>query len=75
MASFLHFDKLFQIPIMISLEHSNLVFADIIDSFMDADSERHPTIHAMVNLFFDEAEKIGNGGAEYVYSKDWLEIC
>lgn len=74
MASFLHFDKLFQIPIMISLEHSNLSFADIIDSFMDADSERHPTIHAMVNLFFDEAEKIGNGGAEYVYSKDWLEI-
>ena len=74
MASFLHFDKIFQIPIIVVLEHSDLSFTDIIHCFLNADEAKYPTISEMVKLFLEEAEKIDKGGAEYIYSEDWLGV-
>ena len=74
MASFLHFDKIFQIPIIVALEHTDLSFTEIIECFLNADRANYPTIDAMVQFFLEEAEKIGNGGAEYIYSEDWLGV-
>ena len=74
MASFLHFDKLFQIPIIVALENSDIVFTEVIESFMFADPSRYPVTNSIKDFFIGEAKKIGEGGAEYTYSPDWLGI-
>ena len=74
MASFLHFDKLFQIPIIIALKNSDVTFTEIMERFMFADADRYPVVSSIMDFFVDEARKIGEGGAEYVYSDDWLGI-
>ena len=74
MASFLHFDKIFQIPIIVALENSDTVFTEVIESFMFADPSRYPVMSSIKEFFIDEAKKIGEGGAEYTYSPDWLGI-
>ena len=41
---------------------------------MFADADRYPVVSSIMDFFVDEARKIGEGGAEYVYSDDWLGI-
>jgi radical SAM superfamily enzyme YgiQ (UPF0313 family) len=74
MASFLHFDKLFQIPITVALKSSSVTFTNIIEAFMNASQENYPIINSISRFFAEEATKIQNGGVEYVYSSKWLEI-
>jgi hypothetical protein len=46
----------------------------MIESFMAADARRFPTI-AEINAFFEsEARSIQQGGSEYVFSKEYLNI-
>ena len=68
---FLHFDKLFQIPIIIALQYSDVLFTEIMESFMFAKADRYPVVSSIM-AFVEEARKIGEGGAEYVYSEEWL---
>ena len=74
MASFLHFDKLFQIPIIIALQYSDVLFTEIMESFMFAKADRYPVVSSIMGFFVEEARKIGEGGAEYDYSEEWLGI-
>jgi radical SAM superfamily enzyme YgiQ (UPF0313 family) len=74
MAALLHFDKLFQIPLILAHGISGISYRDMIEAFMLADSRRYPLI-AEINAFFEsEASSIQQGGAEYVFSKDYLNI-
>jgi radical SAM superfamily enzyme YgiQ (UPF0313 family) len=74
MTALLHFDKLFQIPLILAHGISGISYRDMIEAFMAADSARFPTI-AEINAFFEsEAEAIQKGGAEYVFSKEYLNI-
>jgi tRNA A37 methylthiotransferase MiaB len=74
MAALLHFDKLFQIPLILAHGISGTPYRDMIEAFMAADPERFPMI-AEINAFFhSEAEAIQKGGAEYVFSKEYLNI-
>ena len=74
MASFLHFNKLFQIPIIYLLENSNLRFTQIIEAFTLSSSKKFPIVSEVNKLFLKEALSIQKGGPEYIYSKEWLGI-
>jgi radical SAM superfamily enzyme YgiQ (UPF0313 family) len=74
MTALLHFDKLFQIPLILAHGISGISYRDMIEAFMAADASRYPMI-AEINSFFEsEATSIQNGGAEYVFSKEYLGI-
>jgi radical SAM superfamily enzyme YgiQ (UPF0313 family) len=74
MTALLHFDKLFQIPLILAHGISGMSYRDMIEAFMAADPARYPTL-AQINAFFhSEAESIQKGGSEYVFSKEYLNI-
>ncbi|MBV8393725.1 MAG: cobalamin-dependent protein, partial [Alphaproteobacteria bacterium] len=74
MAALLHFDKLFQIPLILAHGISGISYRDMIEAFMAADPARYPLI-AKINAFFEsEARSIQHGGAEYVFSREYLNI-
>jgi hypothetical protein len=74
MTALLHFDKLFQIPLILAHGVGGISYRDMIEAFMAADSGRFPLI-AEINAFFHrEAQSIQQGGPEYVFSKEYLGI-
>jgi len=74
MTALLHFDKLFQIPLILAHGISGIAYRDMIEAFMHADAGRYPMI-AEINAFFEgEARSIQQGGSEYVFSKEYLNI-
>ena len=74
MTALLHFDKLFQIPLIMAHGISGISYRDMIEAFMLADATRYPLI-AEINAFFEsEATSIQQGGAEYVFSREYLNI-
>jgi len=74
MASFLHFNKLFQIPIIYLLENSKISFSQIIEAFTLSSSKKFPIVSEANKLFLNEARSIQKGGPEYIYSKEHLGI-
>jgi len=74
MTALLHFDKLFQIPLILAHGISGVAYRDMIGAFMAADPKRFPMI-AGINAFFEnEARSIQEGGAEYVFSREYLNV-
>jgi radical SAM superfamily enzyme YgiQ (UPF0313 family) len=74
MTALLHFDKLFQIPLILAHGISGIAYRDMIEAFIAADPKRYPLI-AGINAFFEsESRSIQKGGAEYVFSKEYLNI-
>ncbi len=74
MTALLHFDKLFQLPLIVAHEISGLPYRAVIEAFLDADRARYPLIGETRDFFEREARSIQQGGPEYVYSKNWLGI-
>jgi hypothetical protein len=74
MTALLHFDKLFQIPLMLAHGISGISYRDMIEAFMAADPARYPLIGEINAFFEEEARSIQQGGAEYVFSKEYLGI-
>ena len=74
MTALLHFDKLFQIPLILAHGISGIAYRDMIEAFLVADPGRYPLI-AEINAFFEsESRSIQQGGSEYVFSKEYLNI-
>jgi hypothetical protein len=74
MTALLHFDKLFQIPLILAHGISGIAYRDMIEAFMVADPKRYP-LTGEINAFFEsEARSIQHGGAEYVFSREFLSI-
>lgn len=73
MTAFLHFDKLFQLPLIIAHEMGGLSYRDMIEAFLAAPPECEVLCEVRA-LFEREARSIQNGGPEYVYSEDWLGV-
>src|SRR5215475_14514375 len=74
MTALLHFDKLFQIPLILAHGVSGIAYRDMIEAFMEADPGRFPLIAEINNFFHSEALSIQQGGPEYVFSKEYLNI-
>lgn len=74
MTALLHFDKLFQIPLILAHGISGISYRDMIEAFMAADREAYPLIAEINDFFHSEARSIQEGGAEYVFSREYLGI-
>ena len=74
MTSFLYFDKILQIPMMVMHELSGVSYRQMIEAFIEADPATYRMIAGIRDFFLAEAEAIQNGGPEYVYSEEWLGI-
>ncbi len=74
MTALLHFDKVFQIPIILAHEVAGVPYAEILDAFGEGDLSAYPTLKYIREFFFDKARDIQNGGAEYCHSKEYLDI-
>jgi radical SAM superfamily enzyme YgiQ (UPF0313 family) len=78
MAGFLHFDKIFQIPLIVARETTGISYRELIELFSDGapflSPERFPRLHWTRTFFRSQAEKIQKGGEEYHHSKEWLDI-
>jgi radical SAM superfamily enzyme YgiQ (UPF0313 family) len=73
MTALLHFDKLFQIPLMVANRRGGLSYREMIEAFMQVDAE-YPALAGIRDFFLEEAAGIQRGGAEYTYSSEWLGI-
>jgi radical SAM superfamily enzyme YgiQ (UPF0313 family) len=73
-AALLHFDKLFQIPLIAAHEVSGLSYREMFEAFLEVDKSAQPLLGEIRDFFIDEARSIQEGGAEYVFSKDYLGI-
>ncbi len=74
MTALLHFDKIFQLPLIVAHEVSGLSYRAMIEAFIGADRARYPLVGETRDFFEREAASIQAGGPEYVYSREWLGI-
>jgi hypothetical protein len=59
--------------ILVTWKLSNLPIWRAIDALVTADRERCPTLAEMHGFCLDFAERMQQGGDEYVYADDWLD--
>jgi len=74
MTAFLHFDKTFQIPLVVLHETCSVSYRELIEVFSEEQPERYPIISEVRRFFLEKAEDIQNGGPEYCQAKEWLNI-
>jgi len=74
MIGLLYFDKIAQVPIAVVNGGMGLPFISLISGFGKLDKKKYPVLSGVYKRMVEEAKNIQNGGAEYVYSKEWLGI-
>ncbi len=74
LTAFLYFDKIAQIPIAICNGLLGVPLFEIINSLMNLDPNKFPHISSIILRLDKEAFNISQGGAEYIHSKEWLNI-
>lgn len=74
MMAFLFFDKILQIPMVLSHVGFGLNYRDIVNAFLNVDEESYPAIHSINEFFRQEAKQLQEGGLEYAFSREWLNI-
>jgi len=74
MTALLHFDKIFQIPLIIANHLTGATYRELIELYMTQPRGAYPTLDSVLDLFYREARSIQNGGPEYVYSEEYLGI-
>jgi radical SAM superfamily enzyme YgiQ (UPF0313 family) len=74
MSEILHFNKLLQIPLILINQKLSISFRTMFEIFIDADKNKYPLLAKMSAFFSDHAKSIQKGGAEYIHSKEWLDL-
>lgn len=74
MAALLHFDKIFQIPLMVANATCGITYRHMVEAFLEVDASEYPLLSDISKFFEGEAKSIQAGGPEYVYSSEWLGI-
>jgi hypothetical protein len=70
----LHFDKLFQIPLIVAHELAGLSYREMLEAYLDVDAAAYPLLGEIRDFFIAEAGRIQEGAPEYVFSKEYLGI-
>jgi hypothetical protein len=73
MTALLHFDKVFQIPLVLLHETCKIGFRELIELFT-GDLRGFPTLASVLDFFRAKAIDIQRGGEEYCRSEQWLNI-
>lgn len=71
---FYYFDKLCQLPILVTQQETGLPFHRVFEGLIDLDDRRYPTLALVRNFFQEEARRIQNGGSVYKFSERFLGI-
>ncbi len=74
MSALLHFDKILQIPLIVSHEVFNASYRELIEIFSECTDDRHPVICGIRNFFLEKARSIQRGEVEYCTAPDRLNI-
>lgn len=79
MVSLLHFDKLLQIPLVVLHYHLGVSYQRMVEAFLDAHLDsllgHQAELTAMIWAAMEfRANHISQGGPEYSYRKEWLDI-
>ena len=74
MVNLLYFDKLLQIPLVLACKKLNVGYREIFEAFMKVDAAAYPLLGEIRDFFLREGRAIQQGGAEYMYSEEWLGI-
>ena len=74
MTALIHFDKVFQIPMIVAHELGGVPYAEIFDAFGEGDLTHYPTLKSIREFFFQAARNIQSGGSEYCHSAEYLNI-
>lgn len=74
MCSFLYFDKIMQIPILLLHKVCGCNFRELTEAFLIGSDERYPILSEINQFFTEEAENIQQGGPEYCPSEEWLNV-
>tara|TARA_Y100001970_G_scaffold290801_1_gene425789 strand:- start:849 stop:2900 length:2052 start_codon:yes stop_codon:yes gene_type:complete len=72
--AFLHFNKLFQIPIIIANSIYKINYTDIFKAFVTEKKTKTGSFSDLIKVFYDHARNMQKGGPEFVSSKKWLNI-
>jgi tRNA A37 methylthiotransferase MiaB len=70
----LHFDKLFQIPLIVAHELAGLSYREMLEAFLEVEGTTYPLLGQIRDFFLEEAERIQEGAPEYVFSREYLGI-
>jgi hypothetical protein len=74
MTALLHFDKVFQIPIVMAHTLTGVSYRRILEGFAEGDLARWPVLDRVRGFFRDYAYRIQEGAPEYVRSERFLNI-
>ncbi|MBI5368614.1 MAG: cobalamin B12-binding domain-containing protein [Planctomycetes bacterium] len=74
MVAFLHFDKIFQIPLILAHEECGIEYRRLFEAFSEGDLSDYPILRETMEFFHAKALDIQNGGEEYCRSERWLNI-
>lgn len=74
MTALLYFDKVFQIPLVLSHNICGIRHQELIEAFVDRQLDAYPTLHEIQTFFKEKAEDIQQAGPEYCHSDKWLNI-
>src|SRR5262249_9642413 len=74
MTALLHFDKVFQIPIVVAHGLAGLAYRTILEAFWEGDVSHWPVLDRVRAFFRDFARAVQRGGPEYVRSERFLNI-
>jgi tRNA A37 methylthiotransferase MiaB len=74
MTAFLYFDKVLQIPLTVVRACCSVEYRDLLELFNERCADGLRIIRQAREFFRQEAQKIQDGGPEYVHSKEWLNI-
>jgi hypothetical protein len=70
----LYYCRLLQIVFIILHSQYDISYMDLFNTLIDADHDKFPVLAKLSNLFNNHAAGIVKGEAEFVYSKEWLDI-
>lgn len=73
-SAFLHFDKVFQIPLVLLHQITSVSYRELFETFSEGSLEGFPVLQEIKDFFLEKARDIQRGGSEFVESKEWLNI-
>ena len=74
MTALLHFDKIFQIPLIVLHETCSVDYRELIEVFSEGMLNTFPTLAEVRSFFLEKARHIQNGGEEFCPAPEYLNI-
>jgi radical SAM superfamily enzyme YgiQ (UPF0313 family) len=74
MTALLHFNKVFQIPLVLIHEICAVPYRELVEIFSEGSLDSFPVLSEIRSFFHGRAKEIQNGGTEFCRAEKWLNI-